>query len=576
MHDLVIKGGRIVDGTGAASRAGDVAIRDGVIVHVGEVTGPAAETLDATGCLVCPGWVDIHTHYDGQASWDQALEPSSSHGVTTAVMGNCGVGFAPVRPGKSDWLVSLMERVEDIPGSVLAEGVRWDWETFPQYLDSLEALPRAIDIAAQVPHAPVRAYVLGEEGAHAAVPSADAVRAMADIVREGLEAGALGFSTSRTLLHRSAPGQPMPGTFAPDEELLAIAEAIAAAGHGVIEMSSDMPDLEKEFALIGELSRRSGAAVTYALVQNGENPERWRRQLRLTETARHAGAMVTAQIACRATGMVLGLQSSLHPLLGRPSYWRFARLPLADRLAALRRPEVRAQILSEANIQLGDSTRQLVLDGYDRMFPLMTGAALNYEPDRSQSIAAMAASCGRRPDEVLYDLLLEGDGAGFVYLPLLNYTNFNLNHVFEMMQHPATVPGLSDGGAHCGFLCDAGFPTFLLTHWVRDRTCGPRLPLERAVQLQTQTTAALYGLRDRGAIAAGMKADINIIDFDRLRLLAPEMRSDLPAGGARLLQGAEGYRATIVSGIVTRLGDKPTGRTPGRLVRGPRRPAVVH
>lgn len=570
MHDLVIRGGLVVDGTGAKGRTADIAIDNGLVTEVGKITAKGTREIDATGLVVTPGWVDIHTHYDGQVTWDPLLSPSCWHGVTTVVMGNCGVGFAPARPDKHDWLIELMEGVEDIPGSALAEGIKWDWETFPEYMDSLDRQSRVLDVATQVPHGSVRAYVMGERGARNEAATEEDIVKMAEIVREGIAAGALGFSTSRTMLHLSKDGEPVPGTFANKAELMGIGRALGQAGHGVFEMASDMTPAEEEFIWMKELSAETGLPVTYALLQSPVEPEKWRDMLRLTDDARKQGANVTAQIACRPTGMVLGWQSTLHPFIATPAYKEIADLPFAERLARLKDPEVRRQIV-EHKPRERSPLSQILTQGFDRMFRLEKDGKLDYEPRAEDSVAALAAREGRSPAEIVYDMLMEKDGRGYIYLPMLNYALFNFDHIEEMMHHPATVLSLSDGGAHCGVICDASFPTYMLTHWVRDRDRGPRLPLEKVVRMQTHDTARLYGLDDRGVIAPGMKADINVIDFDKLRILAPEMVFDLPADGRRMIQRAEGYRATIVSGVVTFENGEATGEMPGRLIRGPQR-----
>ncbi len=570
MHDLVIRGGRVVDGTGAPARLADVAIDGGLITAVGVVEAKGRREIDATGLLVTPGFVDIHTHYDGQVTWDPLLSPSCWHGVTTAIMGNCGVGFAPARPDRHDWLISLMEGVEDIPGSALAEGIKWNWETFPQYMDSLEGQKRVLDVATQVPHGSVRAYVMGERGARNEAANDDDIAAMAAIVREGVAAGALGFSTSRTMLHLSKDGEPVPGTFANKAELMGIGRALGEAGHGVFEMASDMTPAVEEFNWMKELSAETGLPVTYALLQSPVEADKWRDMLALTDAARAEGADVTAQIACRPTGLVLGWQSTVHPFVSRAAYRAIADLPFEQRLQKLEDPAVREAIVSEQADMSGYGVLGMILmHGFDRMFRLERDNGLDYEPAAGDSVAALAAATGKPPAEIVYDMLMERDGRGYIYLPLLNYANFNFDHIHEMMNHPATVLSLSDGGAHCGVICDASFPTYMLTHWARDRARGPRLPLEQVVHMQTQRTATLYGLHDRGVLAPGMKADVNVIDYDRLRILPPEMVFDLPAQGRRMIQRSEGYRATIVSGVVTFENGVETGEMPGQLIRGP-------
>lgn len=570
MHDLIIRGGLLADGTGTTARKADVAIDNGIITEVGTVTGTAKREIDAEGLLVTPGWVDIHTHYDGQVTWDPLLSPSCWHGVTTVVMGNCGVGFAPAKPDKHDWLIGLMEGVEDIPGAALAEGIQWNWETFPEYMDSLDGQPRVLDVATQVPHGSVRAYVMGERGARNEAASDDDIAEMAKIVQEGIAAGALGFSTSRTMLHLSKDGEPVPGTFANKAELMGIGRALGEAGHGVFEMASDMTPAEEEFNWMKELSAETGLPVTYALLQSPVEPEKWRDMLRLTDEARRQGANVTAQIACRPTGMVLGWQSTVHPFIAHPAYHEIAALPFAERIEKLKEPDIRARIIADTPHEIG-VLGNILTKGFDRMFRLETGNTLEYEPRAEDSVAALAERTGANPAEIVYDMLMEKDGRGYVYLPLLNYALFNFDHIHEMMRHPASVLSLSDGGAHCGVICDASFPTYMLTHWVRDRSRGQRLSLEEVVRMQTHDTARLYGLNDRGLVAPGMKADLNVIDFDALRILPPEMAFDLPAEGRRMIQRAEGYRATIVSGAVTFEDGRETGEMPGRLIRGPQR-----
>jgi N-acyl-D-amino-acid deacylase len=568
MHDLVIRNGALIDGTGAPARTADIAIDGGVITAVGVVSESGVREIDASGLLVTPGWVDIHTHYDGQVTWDPYMTPSSWHGVTTVVMGNCGVGFAPARPDKRDWLISLMEGVEDIPGSALAEGIKWNWESFPEYLDSIDAQSRVLDVATQVPHGSVRAYVMGDRGARNEVATPEDITEMARLVGEGVAAGALGFSTSRTMLHRSKDGEPVPGTFANADELMAVGRAMAAAGHGVFELASDMAPAEDEFEWMKALSKETGVAVTYGLLQSPMQPQKWRDLLRLTEEARDEGAQITAQIACRPTGMVLGWQSTVHPFIARASYRAIADLPFAQRLEHLKDPAVRAAILAESSPDMGPIGR-ILTEGYDRMFRLENGAALDYEPRAEDSVATLAKATGQAADAIVYDMLMERDGRGYIYLPLLNYSLFNFDHIREMMDHPMTVLSLSDGGAHCGVICDASFPTYMLSYWARDRKRGARVPLEQVVRMQTRDTACLYGLNDRGVIAPGMKADVNVIELAKLKILAPEMVFDLPADGRRLIQKAEGYRATVVSGVVTFENGEATGAMPGKLVRGP-------
>jgi len=573
-HDLVIRGGKLVDGTGTPARLADIAVDNGVITAVGDVEGRGRREIDAAGLIVTPGWVDIHTHFDGQVTWDPYLSPSCWHGVTTVVMGNCGVGFAPAKPDRHEWLIELMEGVEDIPGTALAEGIRWNWETFPEYLDAVAAQPRVMDVGAQAPHGSIRAYVMGERGARNEPATAADIEAMAVIVREAIEAGALGFSTSRTKIHRAKDGEPVPGTFASEDELLGIGRAMKAAGHGVFEVILGDSPPEVDFAWMTQLSKDNGVPITFGLGQNTFEPDKWRRRLALTEVARKDGADITAYIACRPLGMVLGWQSTFHAFCMRPAYQAIAHLPFPERLEKLRDPEVRAKILADVSISRSPSF-DILTGGYDRMFRLEHGDDLDYEPREADSVAELAKATGRAPDEIVYDMMMERDGNGFIYVPLENFARYNLDHVLEMMRHEATVMSMSDAGAHYGVICDASFPTYLLTYWARDRVRGERLTLEQAVAMQTRDTAALYRLNDRGLVAPGMKADLNVIDFDHLKLHSPEMIFDLPSGSRRLVQKASGYRATVVSGVVTFENGEPTGEMPGRLIRGPQGPRAA-
>jgi N-acyl-D-amino-acid deacylase len=563
MTDLIIRGGTVVDGTGAAARTADIAIADGVVVEIaaaGRLGSPTAEVIDATGLVVSPGWVDIHTHYDGQVTWDPEVTPSSWHGITTVVMGNCGVGFAPRRPGGEQFLIELMEGVEDIPGSALAEGIDWQWESFPEYLDAVDRMPRVLDVAAQVPHAALRAYVMGER-AHE-LPSSDEIAQMAVLAEEGLRAGAVGFSTSRTILHRSKHGL-VPGTNALPDELVAIGEVIGRVGRRVVELVGDDVMGDEEQAWMRSLAG-VGATVTYALAQGGNDPYAYRRALDAATLAQAEGLHIVPQVANRPTGMLFGFQSSLHPFITHPTYKAIAHLPLAERVAQLRQPEVRSALLAEEpatknRIGLTLMTR------YHQFFPL--GDPPDYEPHPSTSAAAVAASTGRSPQEVMFDWMLERDGAALIFAPLASYQQGDHEAIREMITHPATVLGLSDGGAHCGLICDASMPSYLLTHWVRDRHRGERLTLEDAVARQTGRTAAVFGMHDRGTLQIGKRADINLIDLDALRIAPPEMVFDLPAGGRRLVQSVSGYEATFVKGVQTFAKGVPTGARPGRLVR---------
>jgi N-acyl-D-amino-acid deacylase len=560
MHDLVISGGTVVDGTGAPTRTADIAITNGIITEVGRVDGQAKQRVDADGLVVAPGWVDIHTHYDGQVTWDPEVSPSSWHGATTVVMGNCGVGFAPRRPGGEQFLIELMEGVEDIPGSALNEGITWNWESFPEYLDAVDAMPRVLDVAAQVPHCALRAYVMGER-AHDE-PSVDEIGQMARLTEEALRAGAVGFSTSRTILHRSKHGA-IPGTTAMPDELVAIGEVIGKVGRRVVELVGDDVIGPEErgwmLALAGV-----GATVTFALAQGVKSSVDYRGVLNDAASAQAAGLQIVPQVANRPTGMLFGFQSSLHPFLTHPTYKAIAHLPLDARIAELRRPEVRAALLAE---QPATKNRiGLALMGrFELFFPL--GDVPDYEPHPSTSAAAVAAASGQTPQEVMLDWMLARDGKALIFAPLASYTDGDHEAIREMITHPTTVMGLSDGGAHCGLICDASMPTYLLTHWARDRYRGPKLSLEAAVRLQTGRTASVFGFHDRGELVPGKRADINLIDLDNLQLHEPEMVFDLPAGGRRLIQKVDGYRATFVLGQQTFADGVATGVRPGRLVR---------
>ncbi len=577
MHDLVIRGGTVVDGTGAAAREVDIAIDGGTIAAVGKVTAPSRDEIDARGKLVTPGFVDIHTHYDGQATWDPLLTPSCWHGVTTLVMGNCGVGFAPVRPGKRDFLIGLMEGVEDIPGTALHEGIVWEWETFPQFLDALGRRRFAVDVGTQVPHGSVRAYVMGERGAKNEPANAEDVREMAAIVREAIEAGALGFSMSRTLMHRAIDGEVVPGTHASEDEIFGICRELGKLGKGIIElapagvMGEDLAAPDKEVSWMRRISRETGRPVSFALSQHEVDPEQFRRVLALCRTANEEGARLTPQVGSRPTMLLIGHQT-FHPFSHRPTYAKLAALPLAERVAKLREPAIRKQILGEQPPTNGDRgiaiVTHLIATGLHRIFPL--GDPPDYEPGPEKSILAIAQREQRDPHEVLYDKMLELDGRQLSMLAILSYHDGDLEALREMLEHPDSAFGLGDGGAHCGAVCDATMTTFLLKHWARDRSRGPRLPVEWVVRKMTRDTAHLYGLRDRGVLAPGKKADANVIDFAQLELALPEVAHDLPAGARRLIQRARGYEATIVSGEITFRGGEHSGALPGRLVRGAR------
>jgi N-acyl-D-amino-acid deacylase len=569
MHDLVIRGGTVVDGTGAPATRADLAVDDGRISLVGDVEAAGRTEIDATDRLVTPGFVDVHTHYDGQVTWDPLLTPSTWHGVTTVVMGNCGVGFAPARPDKHEWLIGLMEGVEDIPGAALSEGIRWGWETFPEFLDFLDGQELAIDIGTQVPHGAVRGYVMGDRGARNEPATPDDIDAMARIVREGIEAGALGVSTSRTIAHRAIDGEPVPGTYAAEDELFAMGRALRDAGAGVFElapagvMGEDLAASEREMDWMRRLSRETGRPVTFALLQHDFDPDQWKKMLDLATEVFDEGVPIRPQVAGRPLGLLLGLQT-FHPLRQRPSYAAIDALPLDEKVAAMRDPELRERILAESPD--ADDRMAFIGMGLDRIFKL--GEPPDYEPAPDQSLAALAAAAGRDPSEYLYDLLLENDGRELLLRPLLGYSNFTQDPIREMVLHPASALGLGDGGAHVGAICDASIETYMLTHWVRDRTRGERLPLELVVRKMTSDTASLYGLDDRGVLAPGYRGDVNVIDLQGMVLHRPEMVYDLPGGARRLLQHADGYDATIVAGEVVMRAGTDTGARPGRLVRG--------
>jgi N-acyl-D-aspartate/D-glutamate deacylase len=562
-HDLVIRGGTIIDGTGEGRFSGDVAVSDGAITAVGKVDGSGREELEAAGALVTPGFVDIHTHYDGQATWGNRMAPSSHHGVTTVVMGNCGVGFAPVRPTDHDLLVELMEGVEDIPGVVLQEGVPWAWESFPEYLDYLATREFDMDIGAQLPHAALRVYVMGQRGADREPATAEDIAEMRRLTTDAIRAGAMGFSSSRTLNHRSSRGAPTPSLTAELDEMVGIAAGLKDAGSGVMEMISDFGDLNDEFSLLREMVSVSGRPMSISLAQ-GLSPNGWRKILGLIDSATDSGLTMRGQVAPRPIGIIFGLTASLNPFIGRPSYMEVARLPVAERLVALADPERRQRILSEP-VSPGFEGLYKRMDEGRKLWVL--GDPPDYEPAPEASLAARAAAEGKDVWALAYDLLLEDEGRTMMYSPFANYADNNLDCCRDMLLSENTVPGLGDGGAHVGIISDASFVTTLLTHWGRDRSRGERIPLETLVKRQSQDTARAVGLTDRGVIAAGMKADLNLIDFDNLRVRAPEIVHDLPSGGARLEQKADGYLATIVSGQVTYRNGEPTDALPGRLIR---------
>ena len=584
MYDYVITGGTIVDGTGAPRRTGDVAVADGRIVEVGgRLTGAARRTVDAAGAIVTPGWVDVHTHYDGQVCWDSALAPSADNGVTTVVMGNCGVGFAPVPPGREQELIELMEGVEDIPGSALHEGMEWGaWETFPEYMDYLAKREYALDVGTQIPHGSVRFYAMGERGRQNEDSTADDIAAMAGIVEEAVRAGALGFSTSRTIGHRSLWGTPVPGTFAADEELLGIAAAMRRAGKGVFEMipagtvgklenlGGEKTTQEAEHDLMRRFSEVSGRPVTFTLVQSPDyDPSLWREILRLTSIANDAGARLRPQVASRPIGFLTGL-SAYHAFMRKPTYIeQLAKLPIAERAAAMAHPDIKTKLLAEPSVKPeAPGSMENVYGLFGRsaavMFPL--NDPVDYEPTKDATLGAMAQAEGRDPLEYLYDFLVSEGGTRFASLSAVDcYARMEV--LREMLLDENTVTGLSDAGAHVTLICDGTMPTTQLTHWTRDRHRGEQIPLEFMVAKQTSRNAALYGLADRGTLAVGMRADINVIDHANLTVSPPVAHHDLPAGGTRLIQPVRGYVASLCNGVMTRWNDADTGARPGRLVR---------
>jgi N-acyl-D-aspartate/D-glutamate deacylase len=583
MLDWLIEGGTVVDGSGAAPFSADVGVKDGRIVEVGRITSAARERVDAAGAWVTPGFIDIHTHYDGQASWDETFSPSIHHGVTTVVMGNCGVGFAPLRPGGEQALIALMEGVEDIPGVALAEGVAFDWQSFPQYMDALDARPRSIDFAVQVPHDPVRMFVMGERAVARKAASEADIAGMRAIVREALQAGAIGFSTGRTDNHRTAAGHETPASEASAAELTGIARAFEGLGHGVVQMVSDFDLLrgperfDAEFDLVEQLARAAGRPLSMTWLQRDPGGEQWQAIRARVDAAVADGLPLYLQTAARAIGVINGLEASFHPFMGFPGYKEVAALPLAERAAALRDPVRKARILAERSDQVsGDGTPvpplvDILLAQIEfvsaRMFPV--DGAINYEPAVAQSFYVRAKQRGSSALEALYDHFAAGDGSNLVYFPIFNYNDGSLDTVHRMLGHPRALFGLADAGAHVGTVCDASFNTFMLSHWVRDRATD-RLPLETAVEMMTGRNARYLGLADRGRIAPGQRADLNVIDPTRLAVGTLRLVRDLPAFGQRFLQKGEGYVGTWVAGdCVIRAGEITQSR-PGRLVRAGR------
>lgn len=563
--DLVIRGGTVVDGTGAPARTADVAIDGDRIVAVGRRLGPGRREIVADGALVAPGFVDIHAHYDGQATWDNHLTPSSWQGVTTVVMGNCGVGFAPVRPEDHQRLIELMEGVEDIPGAALHEGLSWEWQTIAEYLDAVDSIPHDIDVGAQVPHGALRLHVMGERGAQREEATPDDIAMMAALAAEGVEAGALGFTTSRTLNHRTSRGEPTPTLTASADELVGIAEGLGSVGKGVLQVVSDHMNTDEEFTMFRRMVAESGRPLSFSLVQSPFDPDGYRAVLGRITQARNDGLAITGQVATRAVGLLFGLQCTLHPFMANPVFAEIAALPVPEQARVMADPAFKARLLGAAD---GAKVRKLggaLISAYGHMYELDDPP--NYEPDPAQSVQACAERAGRPVEDYVYDALIADEGRTLLYLPTLNFAGGTLDAVGEMLAHPYTVPGLGDGGAHVGTICDGSFPTTLLTMWGRDRDHG-RLKVPFLMQRQCRDTARTVGLHDRGVLAPGYRADFNVIDFEHLSVRRPEVRYDLPAGGRRLLQRADGYLHTMVAGVETYAEGESTGALPGRLVRG--------
>ncbi|MEH6586679.1 MAG: amidohydrolase family protein [Halioglobus sp.] len=570
MYDLIIRNAHIVDGTGAPAFNGDLAVKDGRIAALGAVNGQASKEIDAAGKLLTPGWVDVHSHMDGQSTWDPLCSPAANHGITTLIMGNCGVGFAPCEPTDAahDRLIAVMEDVEDIPGSALHEGISWDWESFPEYLNAVEAFPRAIDVGAQVPHCAVRTYVMGDRGTRNEKATAEDIEQMANIVKEGVNAGAIGFTTSRTELHTTRDEQAMPGTYADEDELLGIGKAIGElGGEGIFGLVSDFNNWEEEMDWMKRLSIDNNCQINFVMFFREESDwPRVQAQLNFVREAAKEGAQLIPHVGARPVNLLLSWDGTIHPFSFHSNYAPLSMLAYEERLVELRKPEVREAILAEDLPLMGDAFMDTIIGGYDKLYEL--GTPPNYEPGPEDSIAARATQAGISPQQYCYDVMMQRDGKNVVYFPCFGYDANDLSRQVELLEDDSTVISLADTGAHCGVLCDASVPTQILSYYVRDRERGHRLGLEQAVKMQTMDTARCVGLEDRGTLEVGMKADLNLIDFEKLQLEAPEIIFDLPAGGRRMFQGATGYLATIVNGEVIMENGKHTGAVPGKLIRG--------
>jgi N-acyl-D-aspartate/D-glutamate deacylase len=564
MYDLIIRNGLIYDGKGSEPFEADIAISEDKIVAIGKIEEDSIETIDAKGKIVTPGFVDIHTHYDGQVTWDPYLRPSTYHGVTTVVMGNCGVGFSPCKPDQRDWLIGLMEGVEDIPGTALHEGIDWEWESFPEYLDALEKKPLAIDVGTQIPHGAVRAYVMGERGINHEEASKDEITKMKEIVREAVEAGAYGFSTSRTEKHNDVNGKLTPSITAHKTELVEIAKSLGEIDKGVLQGISDFYDFESEFDIFKTMSKESGRPISITVEQQDARPDWWIQLLDGIEDAQSEGIQMFGQVPPRATGILMGLTATLNPFRFHPSYMEIAEMPLDERVKIMSDSSFRDRLLGEEGVSINPLVDEIV-QSYEKMFKL--GEPANYEPDPKDSFQSLSETSNRTAQEIAYDAMLEKEGRALIYHPLFNYQPGDLSLVEKMLKHPYTISGLGDAGAHCGAISDASFPTTLVQHWSRDRDRGEKLPLKTVIKMQTSETASLLGINDRGILEEGYKADINIIDYEKLTLHEPEIINDLPAGGRRLVQKASGYDYTIVSGAVAFIKGEATGVLNGKLIR---------